>query len=108
MHFHDVAARQTKTLAPGADARTFWGDNILLSIVDFEPHSEVPSHTHPHEQGGMLLEGDLEMMIAGESRMLKPGDVYIIPGNVEHLARTRASRARVLDIFSPVREELKY
>ena len=67
-----------------------------------------PDHTHPHEQGGMLLEGELEMVIAGESRALKPGDIYIIPGNVEHLARTRASKARVLDIFSPVREEFKY
>ena len=108
MYFHDLAARQTKNLAPGASTRTFWGDNMLLSIVDFDPNSEVPGHTHPHEQGGMLLEGELEMVIAGESRALKPGDIYIIPGNVEHLARTRASKARVLDIFSPVREEFKY
>jgi quercetin dioxygenase-like cupin family protein len=40
--------------------------------------------------------------------MLKPGDVYIIPGNVQHLARSGGSSVRVLDIFSPVREEFKY
>ena len=42
MYFHDLAARQTKNLAPGASTRTFWGDNMLLSIVDFDPNSEVP------------------------------------------------------------------
>ena len=50
----------------------------------------------------MMLEGELEMNIAGEGRLLKPGDVYIIPGNVEHWAKSGSSQARVLDIFSPV------
>ena len=108
MYYHDPKERDSKELAPGVRTRTFWGDNMLLSIVDLDPNSEVPNHTHPHEQGGTVLEGELEMNIAGETRMLKPGDVYIIPGNVQHLARSGGSSVRVLDIFSPVREEFKY
>jgi len=108
MYFYDPKQRGTKELAPGARTRTFWGDKMTLSIVEIDPNSEVPRHTHPHEQGGMMIEGELEMNIAGESRLLKPGDVYIIPGNVEHWARTRNTPARVMDIFSPVREEFKY
>ncbi len=108
MYFYDPKQRGTKELAPGARTRTFWGDKMTLSIVEIDPNSEVPRHTHPHEQGGMMIEGELEMNIAGESKLLKPGDVYIIPGNVEHWARTRNTPARVMDIFSPVREEFKY
>ena len=108
MRFHDPKERQQKNLAPGVNTRTFWGDNMLLSIVEFDANSEVPNHTHPHEQAGMVLEGELELDIEGETRLLKPGDVYIIPGDVEHWARSRTSEARVLDIFSPVREEFKY
>ncbi len=108
MSFRDVHTRGTKELAPGVRTRTFWGENMLLSMVEFDPHSEVPNHTHPHEQGGMMVEGELEMGIGGETRLLKPGDVYIIPGNVEHWGRSGAGPVRVLDIFSPVREEFKY
>ena len=55
-----------------------------------------------------MLEGELEMNIAGESRILKPGDGYVIPGGVEHYARSGDVPAKVLDIFAPVREEFKY
>ena len=108
MYFFDPNERDAKKLAPGVITRTFWGDNQLLSIVELEPHSEVPNHTHPHEQGGLMLEGEMEMNIAGESRILKPGDGYVIPGGVEHYARSGDVRAKVLDIFAPVREEFKY
>ena len=108
MNYYDPKERQTKELAAGVRTRTFWGSNLLLSVVELDPNSEVPSHTHPHEQAGMMLEGALEMSVAGETKLLNPGDIYIIPGDVEHWARSGNSPVRVLDIFSPVREEFKY
>lgn len=69
---------------------------------------EVPLHTHPHEQGGIIAEGELEMGIGGEVKLLKPGDMYIIPGNGEHYAKAYDNKAVALDIFSPVREEVQY
>ena len=81
---------------------------MLLSLVEIDANSEVPKHTHPHEQGGIVVEGEMEMGIAGEVRLLKPGDMYIIPGDVEHYAKTGAIPAKALDIFSPVRAEFQY
>ena len=54
------------------------------------------------------LEGSLDMKIGNESKLLKPGDVYIVPGGIEHFAQSSHDGAKVLDIFSPVREEFKY
>jgi quercetin dioxygenase-like cupin family protein len=107
-YFCDFENRATKQLAPGVLARTFWRDKMLLSLVDLDPNSTVPVHQHPHEQSGVVLDGEMEMTIAGESRLLHPGDMYLIPGGVEHGVRTLNGTARVLDIFSPVREEYKY
>jgi quercetin dioxygenase-like cupin family protein len=107
-YFKDAEDRDPMTLVPGAITRTFWGDNILLSMVEIEANTEVPRHTHPHEQAGILVEGEMEMGIGDEVRVLKPGDMYIIPGNVEHYARCGNTPAKALDIFSPVREEFKY
>ena len=88
--------------------RTFWGENTLLSIGKLDACSEVPHHTHPHKQARMMVEGELEMMVAGESKLLKPGGVDIIAGSVENLALSASSSARALDIFSSVRQEFKY
>ena len=107
-HFIDAAGRESKELAPGARTRTFWGEQMLFSLVEVDVNSQVPLHTHPHEQGGIIIEGELEMDIGGEVKLLKPGDMYIIPGNVEHYAKAYSTKAVALDIFSPVREEFQY
>ena len=107
-YFVDAENRDPMTLVPGARNRTFWGENILLSLVEIDANSEVPTHTHTHEQAGMLVEGELEMGVAGEVKLLKPGDMYIILGAVEHYAKCGYIAAVALDIFSPVREEFKY
>jgi quercetin dioxygenase-like cupin family protein len=108
MYFCDSETRQPKQLAPGVMAKTFWGDKMLMSMVEFEPNSVVPMHSHPHEQSGVVLEGDLTFTIGGETRVVRPGDMYIIPGGVEHSATAANGRVKVLDVFSPVREEYKY
>ncbi|MAQ12441.1 MAG: cupin domain-containing protein [Chloroflexota bacterium] len=107
-YFIDAASREPLELVPGARTRTFWGEQMLFSLVEVDADSEVPLHTHPHEQGGIIVEGELEMGVDGEVKLLKPGDMYIIPGNVEHYARAYTTKAKALDIFSPVREEFKY
>ena len=107
-YFINSSGRDSLELAPGARTRTFWGDQMLFSLVEVDANSEVPLHTHPHEQGGIIVEGELEMGVGGEVKLLKPGDMYIIPGNVEHYARAYTIKAKALDIFSPVREEFKY
>ena len=107
-YFIDAASREPLELVPGARTRTFWGEQMLFSLVEGDADSEVPLHTHPHEQGGIIVEGELEMGVDGEVKLLKPGDMYIIPGNVEHYARAYTTKAKALDIFSPVREEFKY
>ena len=107
-YFNDLENRETKELAPGVRARTFWGEKILLSIVDVEPGAVVPMHSHPHEQAGTVIDGRLEFTIGGETRWVTAGETYIIPGGVEHKAVAGDEPVRVLDVFSPVREDYQY
>lgn len=107
-YFCDLENREAKQVAPGVHIRTFWGNEILLSIVDLAANAVVPVHSHPHEQAGTIVSGKLELTIDGEARWLKPGDTYIIPGDVEHGGRTGDIPTRALDVFSPVREDYQY
>ncbi len=90
-------------LAPGVRARPVFGTNLLVNHVYFDPHAEAPLHKHPEEQAGTVLQGELEFEIGGETIRVRPGEVYVIPPNVLHAARTHDAPAVALDIFSPPR-----
>lgn len=89
----------------GIEMRVVPGDCLMAVWVQIEPNTVMPRHQHPHEQLGMLLEGEIEMTIGAETRLLQPGDSYVIPPNLEHGAETHATGCLVLDVFSPVRED---
>lgn len=108
MYYFNLEERAKKTLFGAITARTFWGEQMLLSMVDLPAQSVVPMHSHPHEQAGIVLSGELTFTIGGETRTLFPGDMYIIPGGVEHTVAAGNAPAQALDIFSPVREDYKY
>ncbi len=107
MSFVDLHGKRGKQLFEGVKAQVAWGDRLMLSLVTLGAGSTVPMHSHPHEQAGIVLDGELDFTIGKETRRLKAGDSYIIPGNVQHGCAACAGHALVLDIFSPVREEYK-
>ena len=108
MYYYDPKDRAAKALIPGINAKTFWGEQMLAAVVDLDANVHLPRHSHPHEQLGIVIEGQIEFIIADEKKTLGPGEVYVIPGDVEHEARTFDHPVKVLDVFSPVREEYKY
>ncbi len=96
-----------KQIAPGVVLRLVWGERIMLSHVSIQPNCNVPTHSHPNEQTGIVLEGELELTIGNDTYLCKKGDAYAIPDNVEHSAATGDKPALVLDTFNPPREDYK-
>ena len=90
---------------PGCRMRTPFGQNLMLSYLQMDAGAEVPWHNHPHEQGGMLISGKLELTIGEETRTVEPGSMFLIPPNVFHRAKAIDGPAVVLDVFSPIRED---
>ncbi len=106
-YFVEPDALSKKTIAPGTQIGVAWGEKIMLSFVELAPGGQVPPHSHPHEQGGICLEGAMEFTIGGETRIVRRGDGWMIPGGVTHSVRALEEGARALDIFSPPREDYK-
>ena len=96
---------RTRDLAPGITLRLVWGERVMLSYATFQPGSTIPLHSHPHEQTGIVIDGEVEMTIGGETRLCRKGDAFTIPGNVEHSAASGETAATVIDTFSPPRED---
>jgi len=105
MPFIDIDTVPPMQLSPGCRIRTPYGQNLMLSLVEFDEGAEVAPHHHPHEQGGIVLRGRLELTIGGETRVLEPGAMYLITPNTPHRARAVGGPAVAMDVFSPVRED---
>jgi quercetin dioxygenase-like cupin family protein len=95
------------TIFPGVEIRTAAADKMLVAVVDLASHSVVAEHAHPHEQVGMILEGQVIFFIGDEQKTLGPGDMYRIPGDVRHKVIVLDQPAKAIDIFCPLREEYR-
>jgi len=93
--------------APGFLVHVVSGQRLMLSHVTLQPNSEAPLHSHAEEQMGIMLEGEFAMTIGDETRLLKKGDMYLVPSNTVHGGITHAEEVVVLDAFSPPREAYK-
>jgi quercetin dioxygenase-like cupin family protein len=102
-HLHEIPSRE---LFPGFSFKLVHGAQTTLSFVDIKKGSILPEHRHIHEQVTYLLEGQLDMVIGNEKFSLLPGMVHVIPSNTPHSA-IAVSDTRVIDFFSPCREDYK-
>jgi len=92
---------------PGLVLRPIFGKNLTMSFVFMEPHSVAPVHQHPQEQIGTIIEGAYEFELAGQKRVVRRGDVYVVPPNVPHGAATHDESCLALDVFSPPRDRFR-
>lgn len=103
----DTTKGVARELAPGLTTRIFAGEQAMLSIVDIAPNAVGNKHAHPEEQWGVLLKGSGVRTQGGEEIAVGVGDFWRTPGGVQHAFRAGPEGARVLDIFSPPREEYR-
>lgn len=83
------------------------GNAMTLGLVEIVKGSDLPLHHHIHEQITFIIEGQLNMQIAGEEFQLKAGMYHVIPSNVPHSAYA-VTDCKVIDVFNPTRDDYKY
>ena len=64
------------------------GREVIQTIVELEPGTTAPRHSHPGEEIIYVLEGTWEYTVEGKPPViLKAGDVLFIPAATIHSAR---------------------
>jgi quercetin dioxygenase-like cupin family protein len=82
------------------------GEQMMMVLNATLPGHSVPTHSHPHEQIGMVYRGRAILRIGDEEREVGPGDFYCIPAGVPHSDTTLGNEPFVmLDVFYPVRDD---
>ena len=103
--FADLGALGPQGIWNGVVVRAVHGERATLGVVELEPDTVVPEHSHENEQLGMVLSGSVTFRIGDESKELGPGGMWLIPANAPHEVQTGPDGAVVLDVFAPARDD---
>lgn len=91
----------------GVERRIVHLDNLMVVVIDFTygpMQSPDPPHSHPHEQITYIVEGEINLFIAGEKHHLVKGDMYSVPSGIPHCIQTLNKHVRLTDSFYPLRK----
>jgi quercetin dioxygenase-like cupin family protein len=80
------------------------GDKTLMVEFRLQKGATLPLHSHPHEQTGFLVKGQLRLTIGTDVHEVLSGDSWCIPGGTQHSAESIEESVAV-EVFSPVRED---
>jgi amino-acid N-acetyltransferase len=93
---------QVKLIEQETQSR-FWeiaGQKMRFTYFEVPPHALFGKHSHESEQITYVLEGELFFSSAGNTWCLKPGDLIVIPSNIEHKVWTEEKAAKAVDAWS--------
>lgn len=97
---------EERELLPGYSVKFVHSDTMTFAFWRVSKGAHLPEHAHENEQVAQVTEGEFELTVDGETKVLKPGEIVLIPSNVPHSGKA-ITDCRLLDVFNPVREDYK-
>lgn len=93
---------------PGVKAYLSQSDNHQIIFMEFSQDIELPEHAHA-AQWGIVLEGQIDLVIDGKPKSFTKGDRYYIPEGIKHSGKIHAGYADITffnekDRYKPVKE----
>ena len=93
---------------PGEEVAIFQGTrhgaNVSFFIVKFSPGKGPRKHRHPYEETFIILEGEIEAIVDGETKTLHENNIVVIPAGIWHEFKNRSERPVFMINVHPVPE----
>ncbi len=105
MTFIEGGSQPVHELAPGFTGKFASTETGNLGVIRWEIRagSQLPAHKHPEEQIANVVQGDFELTVGEETKLLHGGDTALIPSNVLH-GGVAHTDCLVIDVFTPARQ----
>jgi unsaturated pyranuronate lyase len=105
MGFIDPMDLPIREPRPGFQGRFFHSDHMTFAYYAIAAGSSVHRHHHPNDEVWHVVEGELEVTLGDDVRILHAGQAAVVPPDVEHSALAVTDcRAIVADY--PVRDSV--
>lgn len=91
---------------PGYFGKFIHAEKSSVVFWDVRAGAAFPEHRHVHEQITFIAEGSFELTVNGKPLLLEANTALVIPSNTAHAGRALTD-CKIIDTFTPVREEYK-
>ena len=105
--FDELASVPEEQITDKIRRRVVSGKQGTMVYWRIKAGAHAAAHQHPHEQFVWMVKGTMDFRIGNEKRTMKPGDVAVIPGGVEHEGYFRED-TEVIDFFAPPRDDFLF
>ena len=99
----------TTIVKEGVKRRIIHTLGLMTAVIDFDngPWAQSdPPHSHVHEQTTYIADGEIIFFCEGEPpQRLKTGDMFSVHSGKEHAIQLLSKTARLIDSFTPPRED---
>jgi quercetin dioxygenase-like cupin family protein len=104
--FVTVKEIKEREIFPGFKGKFIHGDRMSVVYWKIQKGALLPEHNHDHEQITSIISGDFKLTVGGSTKILKAGDVAVIPSNTLHSGECLTD-CDMLDAFCPTREDYR-
>lgn len=103
MTFVDTGKLPSVERKPGWHGRYFDSANMTFGLYRFDAGAEIRGHSHEQEEVWHVIEGELEITIAGVTAKAGPGFVAIVPPHTLHEIKALTD-GRAMAVDHPLRK----
>ena len=99
----DTSKLPVLELKPGWHGRYFNSANMTFGHYEFDAGAELHAHSHEQEEIWQVLEGELEITIAGHRHRAGAGFVGVVPPHTLHAVKALTKGKAIVTDY-PLRE----
>jgi quercetin dioxygenase-like cupin family protein len=101
----DTNRLEMKEPRQGWKGRFFHSQNMTFAYYAVEAGAWIHDHSHPNDEVWNVIDGELEITIAGEARVAGPGCAAVVPPNTVHSVKA-LSNVQAIVVDYPRRDSI--
>ncbi len=98
MAFWNLGNLELETFRPDIISKAEIGHDLIMVCMEIGAGKEDTGHKHPFDQCGIVIEGQIEIFIGEDRKLLNSNETYFIRSGENHGWKTFDTPAKILDI----------
>jgi quercetin dioxygenase-like cupin family protein len=98
-------AMKTSERLPGWHGRHCDSATMSFASYTIDAGSSIHEHHHPHEEVWIVVDGEIDVTVSGETQRIGPGCVAVVPSDAPHSVRALTQGTAIV-ANHPVRHDV--